>query len=193
MYQAEARRKEEKIRVTNLDDYLASLELKATISPVKNDQIARVAQLTQKTNQFNLTTRRYSEKEITIFANDQRYTIYTLSVMDKYGNSGLTGVLIAKNENGKGVIDTLLLSCRILGRKLEIAFVSYCIKKLEEQWDITQWNAEYIPTKKNEQVIDFWDRLGFTQAKNVTGRKSYFLNKGTLKKEDVSFIEIIEG
>jgi FkbH-like protein len=193
MYQAEARRKREKVRFANLENYLASLELKATISPVKSHEIPRVAQLTQKTNQFNLTTRRYSEKDVTVFSNDPGCAVYTLSARDKYGDYGLTGVLIAKNENGKGIIDSLLLSCRILGRKLEVALVTYCIRKIEEEWDIAHWNAKYIPTVKNKQTADFWNKIGFTQVKNTSESKSYFLKNGALKKEDISFIEVIDG
>lgn len=191
MYRAEVQRKQEKSRFTNLEEYFASLELVATIHPVKGHEINRVAQLTQKTNQFNLTTRRYSEKDIRNFCSDPAWIVYALSVKDKFGDYGLTGVLIAKHENEKGVIDSLLLSCRILSRRLEIALVDYCLRDLENKWNIESWAAEYIPTKKNQQVADFWVRIGFTQLKDTDGAKSFFMEKSGIKAENINFIKII--
>ncbi len=190
MYQAESERKIEKTRFKDLDEYLASLDMIAEIHPAKEADISRVAQLTQKTNQFNLTTRRYSEKDIDNFRADSNKAVYTLTVKDKFGEYGLTGVFIAKREGEEGLIDTLLLSCRILGRRLESVFVDHCLKNLEGKWRISRWKAEYIPTKKNGQVEDFLKKSGFINSDEGSGSGIYFKNKGGLRSENISFIKI---
>jgi FkbH-like protein len=192
MYQAEKFRREEESKFENLEEYLASLELVATIHEVKKEEIPRVAQLTQKTNQFNLTTRRYSENQINSFVASQLSAVFSLSVKDKFGDLGLTGILIAIKEKDKGIIDSLLLSCRILGRKLEIAFVNYCLMKLEKQWKISYWETEFIPTKKNQQTANFWNKLDFKELENNNGHKRYLLKVKERKHQIIPFIFIQE-
>lgn len=191
MYQAEIKRKQTLKHVDNLDDWLKSLELIAAIHPIKKDEIARVAQLTQKTNQFNLTTRRYSEQDIRLYCENPSWKIYTLAVKDKFGDYGLTGVLIIKTEDKKGIIDTFLMSCRILGKRLEDVFLNYAINQLEAKKNIIQWSAGYIPAKKNQQVENFWDDIGFTYMNTENGTKIYSLKKGGLKTKEITFVKII--
>ena len=123
-----------------------------------------MSQLTQKTNQFNLTTRRYSEAEIQAMAGDEESAVYTLSVSDRFGDSGLTGVFIVKRKQETGRVDTFLMSCRVLGRELETAFASECINRLCASWGNLYWTAEYIPTSKNGQTADFWPSFGMEQT-----------------------------
>lgn len=191
LYQMEAQRTNHKQQFENIDDFLASLELTAHIHPMKEQEIPRVAQLTQKTNQFNLTTRRYSQSDVEQFAASTETEVFTLSVRDKFGDSGLTGVLIARHQEGLGVIDSLLMSCRILGRQLEIAFVDECFSQLEKKWNIEKWQAEYIPSKKNQQVQDFWDRLQFKNERNVDNQKFYSIQTKKRKPAQLPFIQII--
>ena len=193
LYQTEVQRKQAKEQFKNIDDYLASLELMAAIHPINDYEIPRVAQLTQKTNQFNLTTRRYSEKEIRDLSLDPSWTIYSLSVKDKFGDYGLTGVIMVKHGGGEGMIDNFLLSCRILGRGLEHAFLSYCIKELETKKKVEHWLAEYIPTKKNQQAANFWDEAGFMKIENEDGLKLYSMEKGKLRISGKNYIKIKEG
>lgn len=192
MYQSESRRKQDQKQFSNIDDYLAALELVETIHPIRPDEIARVAQLTQKTNQFNLTTRRYSEADIKRFADDPDAAIYVLYVNDRYGEYGLTGILIARFEDDKCVLDSFLLSCRILGRKLEKVFVSHCMQEIIRKHDISQWQAEYIPSKKNQQVMNFWEDMGFTLQSTDKGIKKYSLATSEFKPEHIDFIKIVE-
>jgi len=191
MYQQEKSRTSEKIKFNNLDDYLTSLEMIAMISLVKPHEIGRVAQLTQKTNQFNLTTRRYSEPDIETFIRCHYSAVFRLSVKDKFGEQGLTGVFIVRKEEETGYIDTLLLSCRILGRELEMVFVNYCMNFLEKQWNLKSWIAEFIPTKKNEQVSDFWEKIGFYKTIENERNKQYSLpvNKRLIYNKNLIKIE----
>ena len=143
-------------------------------------EIARVAQLTQKTNQFNLTTRRYSQAEIAELIANPDAAVLVMWVSDRYGDAGLTGVLIARRTDGVAAIDSLLLSCRVLGRSLECVFLDECMARLERVWPLDQWHAEYLPTAKNAQVADFWDRAGFALEGEPTasGSKAYRVGVG---------------
>ncbi len=191
MYQVQQKRRSETNKFKDINQYLSSLRLVAHIHEAGKQEIPRVAQLTQKTNQFNLTTRRYSEVEIESFINGSASSVFTLSVEDKFGDLGLTGVLVAKKVDQVGVIDSLLLSCRILGRKLEHCFARYCMEKLEKKWDIGYWEAEFIASKKNLQTANFWEDLGFKCVKNSANNKSYQLAANRKKLEKFDFIKII--
>lgn len=152
-YAANVRRKEAEVSFTNLDDFIASLNIRLQIRPVDEILLPRVAQMTQKTNQFNLTTRRYSEQDLNIMLS-KGCEIWTLSVSDKFGDSGVTGVIILTNE---GWIDTLLLSCRVLGKGIEDVFLKYVLKRTKH----AILKASYIKTSKNSLVESFYDKMGF--------------------------------
>lgn len=173
LYLQQEERSQERGSFSNIDDYLKSLEMHASIHRAHSRELPRVAQLTQKTNQFNLTTCRYSNPEIAALHEDPDSAIFTLKVSDRFGDLGLTGVLIAKLSGQTVEVDTLLLSCRILGRELEYLFVDYCLTELESQWKVTTWRARFIPTRKNRQTSGFWDKLGFNLLSETDGRKHY--------------------
>lgn len=190
MYRTEAQRKEEQARFETLEQYLESLCISITVHEARADEIPRVAQLTQKTNQFNLTTRRYSEPQVAEFAASPDWGVVTLSAMDRFGEQGLTGVLIAhKHPNGPR-IDTLLLSCRILGRNIEVAFVLKALELLEKSWGNGSWLAEYLLTPKNRQVADFWPALGFKKVAGQDGQ--YQLPDGCSRRERIPYIAVEE-
>jgi len=172
-YKENAERAQYKNQFTDMGAYLRSLEIKLTIEKLNEFNKARFAQMTQKTNQFNLTTRRYTETEIQSFA-DNGGLVYGLRVKDKFGDNGLTGLLIVSLEKQTAYIDTLLLSCRILGKDIEYVFVTYILMKLKEI-GIQQVLAYYIKTTKNEQVEQFYDKLGFTAKKTLPDCKNYEL------------------
>jgi FkbH-like protein len=176
LYQSESQRKSARNAFGSIEDYLASLGTVAAIHRARPNEIPRVAQLTQKTNQFNVTTKRYSEQDIRAFAGREDSAVFTLSVKDKFGDLGLVGVLILTREASIGQIDSFLLSCRALGRGLEAAMVGHCLEAMRPEWDVDTWRAEYVPTHKNQQVADFWSTSGFTKAGNAEGRKTYRLD-----------------
>ena len=192
MYRDEASRKNEQAKFENLDQYLASLSLSISVHPVKNDEVPRVAQLTQKTNQFNLTTRRYPEARIAALSSDPDWAVMRLLVRDKFGESGLTGVLIARREAEVGIIDSLLMSCRALGRNIEKAFVLESFASLERLWGIKSWQAEYIPTQKNQQVAGFWLSMGFRKLDCRDGHTFYELPYAVPALEPITYIAIEE-
>jgi len=190
MYQAETHRKEAQNTFTNLDEYLTSLEIVVNISNIKTSQIARVAQLTQKTNQFNLTTKRYTENDISNFVANENAAIFSLSVKDKFGDMGLAGVLIATKENEIASIDSLLLSCRILGRNIEIAFVQHCLVLLTKKWDIKTWKGNFVATKKNMQVNNFLEKFGFETLLETDSNKDYSCLSNNIKTQELKYITI---
>jgi FkbH-like protein len=156
LYQEEMQRKSEKERYADLETYLESLQQTVQIHVVAEGEIPRVAQLTRKTNQFNLTTRRYSDYEIEQFVGAKDACIYTLSAGDRFGPLGLVGVLIAIRREDTAIVDTLLMSCRALGRQLEMVFVKVAMNEIADAWNISRWEASYIASEKNHQVADFW-------------------------------------
>jgi len=192
MYKQQFERENSKTAFNSIEDYLASLEIELTV--VKNDKahMPRIAQLTQKTNQFNLTTYRYTESQVDHFMADSKHEVYAMFVKDKFGDNGLTGVCIAKEDekNPKNVIlDSLLMSCRIIGRNIEFVYVSHIIKDLANKGYETL-TADYIPTKKNAQVEDFYDKVGLNLIENVDGTKHYSLNIANFEPKKVDYIKI---
>ncbi len=173
-YKANLRRDEAKSMFSTMDEYLKSLEIVLSIKEVNENTLIRVAQMTQKTNQFNLTTKRYTDAEIRDFI-DNNSKIYTLSVRDKFGDSGITGCCIITFEQNKANIDTLLLSCRILGKNIEMEFIHYIFNELKKQ-GIEAVSASYVPTAKNVQTSDFYDHAGLSLIKEEDKIKYYILN-----------------
>ena len=165
LYQHEMMRKNEYNCASNMTEYLTSLQLEATITAPKEKDFSRIAQLTQKTNQFNLSTRRYSEQQIKELSEDKNSVMFILKAQDKFGDYGLTGVFIAKKVNNKGHIDSLMLSCRVLTRGLENVFLSFCLNSMIQLWGAKVWDAEFISTDKNKQIMDFLVSEGFKLTK----------------------------
>jgi FkbH-like protein len=179
MYRDEHARSEQKQRFQSLDGYLRSLETIACIGAVGDAEISRAAQLTQKTNQFNLTTRRYSESDIREFVADPDSAVFIMAVSDRFGDMGNTALLIAKRDGASAIIDTFLLSCRILGRRLEVAFADQCMRSIEERWQVSEWQAEYIATRKNRQTEKFWETMGFRSVREDSAGKLYVSGIGS--------------
>jgi FkbH-like protein len=125
--------------------------------------LARISQLSQKTNQFNTTTRRYLEGEVKRMGDSGKFLIVGIRVQDKFGDSGLTGVAIVEKGAEKWRIDDLLLSCRVIGRKVEDALLAYIMEQARTG-GAKALVGEFIPTKKNAPAKDFYRTRGFAQA-----------------------------
>ena len=172
-YKANAKRADEQAKYADLTDFIRSLDIHIDIVMANEFNIPRIAQMTQKTNQFNLTTHRYTEADINSFI-EKGYDVYCISVSDKFGDSGITGEIIIKHSENEAEIDTLLLSCRILGKDIEKAFVKSVLNILYDK-GIRKVKSEYIPTVKNVQVADFYDQLGFALIHEDANVKQYEL------------------
>jgi FkbH-like protein len=162
MYQAQADRERLAESAGSLEDFYRSLGMKLTTATVNAQTVPRVSQLTQKTNQFNLTTRRYTEAEIAAFSEDPGWRVYWLDLEDRFGPNGIVGVLILRKQRAQEWhIDTFLMSCRVIGRTVEEAFLGQVLSEVREL-GATRITGEYIPTKKNGMVAQLYGKLGFT-------------------------------
>ena len=172
MYASENLRKKELVKATNLADYYKSLEIKSKITKIQQSDVARVTQLTQKTNQFNLTTIRYTENEIISFMDSDDSDVLVLRAEDRFGPYGLIGVAILNYKEKDLIIDSFLMSCRAIGRGLEEILLKGCIK-LAERNNIEFIEAAYIKTIKNVLVEKFYENHGFKLKKQNENENIY--------------------
>ena len=160
MYAQQRQRKQFENTVSNLDQFLKQLDIKVKIKKSSEFLIPRISQLTLKTNQFNLTTRRYQEEEIRKFSKDENFVVGCVQVLDKFGDNGITGVYIVKKNETSWILDTFLLSCRIIGRGVENAMLSHILKDAKNN-GIKEFKAEFISTQKNKPAENFLLEFGF--------------------------------
>ncbi len=172
---ADARsRKKLKSETRSLDEFLHSLDMRICVSSVNPYSVSRASQLTQRTNQFNLTTRRYTEGQIKKFLVSKSHLMFSLRAKDKFGDLGMVGLCIISKSGRKWSIDAFLLSCRALGRGLEQAFLHEVIKKAEKD-GVTSIEGECIPTGKNAVCHDFYEKNGFESIRRGDKKASYSL------------------
>ena len=167
LYRQRAQAEELRTSAGSLDDYYRDLEMQLTIASVDRDSLVRAAQLTQKTNQFNVTTRRSTEAEIARRASDPGWVVATIGVRDRFGDNGIVGFVMARHAGDTLDIDTLLLSCRVIGRTVETAMLAHLCDRAREL-GATALTGTIIPTPKNEPVHDLFARHAF--AKRRRGR-----------------------
>jgi len=159
-YAAQRRRAEAERTATTKEDFYRSLQQEADIAPVNPATLPRVAQLTQKTNQFNLTTRRYTEQQIANLAADSRWRVYSIRVTDRYSDNGLVGAAITQDRDDVCEIDTFLLSCRVIGRTVETALLAHLADAARAR-GIRRLEGRFLPTRKNAPAADFYRDHGF--------------------------------
>jgi FkbH-like protein len=194
MYKQEAERINQKASFENIESYLSSLELRIIVHVNPSAFAARISQLSQKTNQFNLTTKRYTESDIARFINTKDFLTFAFEVQDKFGDSGVTGVLILRTDltSKTAEIDSFLMSCRVIGRNIEIAFFTFLIEYLEKS-GITKLYAKYSKTLKNEQVSDFYEKIGFICTESSEKEKVYELKLVDYMIKQINYINIEYG
>jgi FkbH-like protein len=157
----------------SLEDFYRSLKQEAEIGVVTPATLTRVAQLTQKTNQFNMTTKRYSEQEVSALAADPRWCIRWIRVKDRFGDNGIVGVAMAHNKGGGAwEIDNFLMSCRVIGRTVETAVLATLIEHARGA-GATKIGGWFIPTKKNAPAKEFYRQHRFTLAVEEDGRQHW--------------------
>jgi FkbH-like protein len=162
MYAQERRRRKTAEVKMDLKEFMKSLDLKVLIKLADNFTIPRISQLTQRTNQFNLTTRRYNIEDINRLITTQKAHVYSLNATDRFGDYGLVGVAIILPEDGKWQLDTYLLSCRILGRNIEKAFLAYIAKEAAKK-NVGRIIGSFIPSAKNKPAEQFFHTM-FSQV-----------------------------
>jgi FkbH-like protein len=162
MYVEERKRSQLENSVTNLDDFLSQLGIKIKIIKADKFTIPRISQLVLKTNQFNLTTKRFQEEDILKFSRDKKMFVGCAQTADKFGNNGVTGVFILQKspEYSEWSIETFLLSCRVMGRRIEYGIMSYILSEARKE-GIKKVRGRFIPTKKNKPCESFLPNSGF--------------------------------
>ncbi len=166
MYQVEAQRKIVHQIFTNEDDFLKSLNMLSLVEPFNKFNTPRIAQLSQRSNQFNLRTVRYTEPDIEMLAGSEQHYTFGFTLEDKFGDNGLICVIILEKENSSTLfIDSWFMSCRVLKRGME-NFVLNTIASFAKKKGYTVLKGEYLPTAKNEMVKDHYINLGFDQMDN---------------------------
>lgn len=171
-YAKNALRQKEQEKFTSKKDFIKELGITLEIKEAEEINIPRIAQMTQKTNQFNLTTKRYSEPEIRNML-QKNYRVWYASVKDKFGSHGITALAIVKQDGEKAEFDSFLLSCRILGYGIEEVFLKVIINRLFKI-GIKEVTTSFIPTTKNKQVEFFAENNGFKLLTiNNRGIKNY--------------------
>ena len=161
-YRENRERRELQQSLGSYDDFLASLQMKAEIAPFCSLYYDRIAQLTNKTNQFNLTTRRYTRADIERMAEDPACVTLYGRLSDRFGDNGLVSVVVGKKEGTQLRIDLWLMSCRVLKRGMEQAMLDVLVEAALER-GIEEIFGYYFPTKKNKMVSDLYERFGFEQ------------------------------
>ncbi|WP_435105002.1 HAD-IIIC family phosphatase [Arhodomonas sp. AD133] len=169
-YVLERKRRVECAGFESLDDWLYSLETVVVQEPLAPANLARACQLLNKTNQMNLATRRMSAEELQAWSQAPGHATWVFHVADKYGDSGLTGLLSVAHETPErmGIVD-FLLSCRVMGRKVEETMVAAAVRYAAEA-GVAELRARYTPTAKNRPCLEFWQRCGFESSDDIDFR-----------------------
>ena len=178
MYLGQKKRKELERKVGDFNEFLKQMNIEVNVQKANSFSIPRISQLTLKTNQFNLTTKRYQEEEIEKISSSNDKIVECVQVSDKFGDNGITGTYIVEKKNDEEwIIDTFLLSCRIIGRGVEDSMMNQIIEKAKLS-RVKRIKGEFIPTAKNKPAENFYEKLGFKKEKDFW----VFNTNDTIKK-----------
>lgn len=159
-YEDNQSREKEKLNYTNYQEYLKSLNMLAEIQEAKDIYLERIHQLINKTNQFNLTTKRYTKAEVEKVYNDENSILLYGRLQDKFGDNGLVSIIIGKKEDKILNIPLWIMSCRVLKRDMEKAMLD-CLVKISKEKGIEKIVGQFIPSAKNSMVKKHYEELGF--------------------------------
>ncbi|MCV6825415.1 MULTISPECIES: HAD-IIIC family phosphatase [Halocynthiibacter] len=172
-YGGRAAAAEIRAKIGNYDDYLTTLEMRMTISPFDDVGRARITQLINKSNQFNLTTRRYGEEDVRAIENDPDQLGWQVRLDDKFAQHGMIGVVIVRQDSKEWMIDTWLQSCRVLERGVEQRVMDSLFEEAAKA-GVENIVAQYIPTDRNKMVSSFYSDMGFNvDSENDDGSVDY--------------------
>ncbi len=173
-YKANALRAAQMERIGNHDDYLRSLGMTLSIAPFDAAGRKRIAQLISKSNQFNLTTRRYSEAEIAALQSGPDALTIQARLEDIFGDNGMISAVICRQTGPRLEVDTWIMSCRVLGRRVEETILQYMVEQARLK-GVAEIIGRYIPTARNGLVRDHFEKLGFVQIVRDDGETTWRL------------------
>ena len=183
-YKANARRAAQMERIGDHNEYLLSLAMTLSIAPFDSAGRKRIAQLISKSNQFNLTTRRYSEAEIVAMQSNADVFTVQARLEDIFGDNGMISAVICRQAGQFWEVDTWIMSCRVLGRRVEEALLQYLVQQACLR-GIVEIIGRYIPTAKNALVRDHFARLGFIQTSGDDGETTWRLAVGSYGEKNL--------
>ena len=179
LYRGESQRRELAERLGTVEEYLATLDMTVEVARVDQSSVSRVAQLIMKTNQFNLTTPRYTEADIRAMMDSTDCVVASMRISDVYGDSGLVGAAILSFSQPHVELNAFLISCRVIGRGAEDAFLAALTQEVSKR-NNTGLMARYIPTRKNSLVADFLPRCGLKLLATEESHSSYALDSDAI-------------
>ena len=189
-------REREELRTAAAGDlgaYLSSLRTELAITRAKRDDLPRIHQLFSKTNQFNLTTQRYTPAEIERFIGSPICELWVARARDRFGDLGAIGLLLLKRDGRIVYVDSFLMSCRVMGRGLETALMNHLKHRLMDEPGHLELRGRYIPTAKNKPVETFYEDQGFRLLeRRETGEKLYVLRRHEARPRPCDWIEVVE-
>jgi FkbH-like protein len=193
LYQANLDRENLRETASDLPGYLKSLGMVLRHSPFDRIGLKRIAQLINKTNQFNLSTKRYAEKEVERFIGHADYLTWQVRLVDRFGDNGIVAVVIAETSRDTGtlVLDSWLMSCRVLGRNVEHATLALVVRAARDL-GLRQIRAEYVPTGKNEMLRGILPALGFENSSENGASTLWKLDLERYIQPEV-FVDFAEG
>lgn len=190
MYAAERAGRAFRAQAVSLADYLKGLEQRLVIAPVRPETVPRVAQLHQRTNQFNLTTVRYTEADLgTMVADEGRYLVLHGRATDRFGDHGIVIAATARIDGTAAEILTFLMSCRVIGREVERAFLGAMLGELGRR-GVRDVTGSYVPSAKNSQVRDFYSSSGFREVSTEPGQTAWSWTIGDAELPGSEFVTV---
>jgi FkbH-like protein len=190
LYNARCEAQSAKARAASFEDYLEGLEQHLIVSPVNEGTLPRVAQMHERINQFNLTTLRSTEADISALIRGEKTGLALVGrVRDKFGDHGLVVAATVEINGTQAVIRSLLMSCRVIGREIERAFICKLIEELKYR-GITQVRGDYLPTRKNAMVKDFYGSCGWQQVRADEEQSSWIFEIGKMEPPSSRFVTV---
>jgi FkbH-like protein len=193
-YQREAEREHLRESIGDLNAYLHSLHTEITIRPAREEDLDRVHQLFSKTNQFNVTTKRYTMSEIEGYHRDGSFDLTLVSAKDAFGDLGTIGLYLVEHGANRARIDSFVLSCRAMGRGIETAVMNHIKQLYRTVAEAAGLEAEFRPTPKNKPAADFFEKQGFDlSGQAADGETRYRLPSGRWEPQECSWIQVTKG
>jgi FkbH-like protein len=190
-YRENRQRQELQASAGDLASYLASLRTEVEVHLARREDLPRVHQLFTKTNQFNLTTERYSQAEVERFATSPACELWVARARDRFGDLGTIAVVLLKKVGRMATIDSFLMSCRAMGRGIETAIMNHVKQRLVEDRSGLELRGRYFPTPKNKPVETFYDEQGFRLLESSSsGEKLYGLRRDEVKRVPCDWIRV---
>ncbi len=191
MYVGKRKRAELERTAGSLEDFLRGLGLRVTVREATDFDMPRVVQLIGKTNQFNLTTRRYTDAQVREMSDSGDVAVYCMAVSDRFGDEGIVGVAIVRKGAEEWVVDSFLMSCRVIGRSVETAFLAKIVADARKG-GAKRLVGEFIPSKKNAPASDFYSKHGFEGPVEQDGVRVWTLDLTERTVDVPEWVELVE-